>query len=200
MKLSKHCYLIFVIFASILCGTSSHAEIPCSGDAYIIDADPHGTNLREAPDGHAKIIRVIPRDKVGGTFVRIAGYSNGWIHVNEFFDTTDEFKPKKINGWIHARLLGTNSEVGDGVRLYTLPHKTSKNILFPPVSVGFRLLSCQDDWIQVETISPNADYVKEAGEEFGRKRFLIDLRKRKTPLTGWLPKYGHCPNPLTTCP
>ncbi len=120
--------LVFAISASSACApaadrkTSVPEEKTCDFGAYIIDPDPKGTNVRDAPRG--RIIRTIPHSENKSAYVRVTGYhvrSSGdtWLHVR-FDDGT--------TGWMYHELVGIwikSTESDDETTLHRLPDASS---------------------------------------------------------------------------
>lgn len=167
--------VIFMLFLA----TPTWAEQACSGQAYVKDKDPKGTNVRADPNGQAKIVAVIPHDE-DGVIVTLKAFDNGWIKISEYQSIAGT--QKKINGWVNARLLGTGSGRGTvgynpSLFLYQGPKKSSPRQKIVPDDTGYRLLGCDGEWVHVEQTYPPS----------------------KATISGWLPSDSHCPNPVTTC-
>lgn len=153
----------------------------CTGNAYITDKDPKGTNVRATPDVKSTVIRVIPFNE-DGVIVTLRASENGWIKISDYEPIGGG--KKKVNGWVSATLLGTGGRSVEkiGKVLYAEPNLSSKTQSLTQLGdlneIGWRLLGCSGDWVHVEQRYPAS----------------------KAPLSGWLPGDSHCPNPVSTCP
>jgi uncharacterized protein YecT (DUF1311 family) len=150
----------------------------CNAEAYIIDEDPNGLNVRNAPSGNGQIISRIPY-RVDGTTAHIIDAKKGWFKIDGWqeFNLSAKFNDD-TEAWIYAKLLGLDI-VGGGVTLYTQPSTQSpiKGKISPENYKEIKsLLDCQEEWLLVE----------------------IKLKGGKR-LKGWLAPEEQCANPLTTC-
>jgi SH3-like domain-containing protein len=144
----------------------------CNVEAYVVDPDPKGLNVRDAPGVGGRVVAVIPSD-VDGTVVHLAASSaNGWVQIDraETIGGTVVFENKK--GWVSGNMLATETRgYGTrGVRLYAAARKGSAVGTVPPEN-EVRVAGCSGDWIKV----------------------------RYKNLNGWLQPEDQCPNPVTTC-
>ena len=88
------------------CAAAAQAqERKCEINAYTIDDDPQGINIRGGPSAQAKIVAVITkRKKEDEVQVSIAAERDGWFRITEYshFEVT---KDVKVNGWLHGSRL-----------------------------------------------------------------------------------------------
>ena len=180
----------------------------CEIGAHVIDRDPKGVNIRNAPSEKGKVVGVMKfqnaEDEIG---VDITSESNGWFRIKEYehFGVT---RTRKIAGWVHGSRLGTGlklMDVGKGKeRVFEEPSAQSKTLL-------------EFSW------DPGADENKKAelwAELPGGKRERIDFENKKGAATptllgcvngyvkirmsgkyeGWVPADRLCGSPVTTCP
>lgn len=123
----------------------------------VIDADPKGTNVREAPGG--AVVKVLPG--VPGTDeememrrVTVMKRNGQWFHVR----LADEF-----SGWMHVSVLGScasATEDGDPP-IYEEPDETSAQLARVPDGTRLRLLDVRGLWAKMEyTAAPGK---KQAG-------------------------------------
>lgn len=146
---------------------------PCNADAYSIDPDESGTNIRRHPSAQSPVLRKI-NTQGHGFDVHITGYASGWFQINKASDPTEEDKTLfKGNGWIHASLLGADG-MGSGTRLFSAPSLTAKKTGLVRVNEGATLKSCSGKWLEVKN-STNGKI-------------------------GWAAPGTLCINSLTTCP
>jgi SH3-like domain-containing protein len=143
----------------------------CQLSAYVIDRDPQGLNIRNAPNPNAQIMGNLPTYDQTMTVNIIASQGN-WVQINQADgDSGEVFQGR---GWVYAPLLGTSTRgyARKGVSVYANPNNRSRAIGRIPDQVGVKLLSCDRQWAYVS-------YEK---------------------LQGWLAPIDQCPNALTTCP
>jgi len=175
-----------LVAAAALCsarGTSTNATVggaltttpapaaACDVEAYVVDPDPKGLNVRDTPGVGGKAVAVIPADTDGTVVHIVASGPNGWVQVNraETIGGAVVFDKK---GWVSGNMLGTSTR-GYGTK-------------------GVKLRGEGKAGKVVGTIPPEAE-VKVAGCA-GDK---IKVRYRN--LTGYLDPDDQCPNPVTLC-
>jgi len=107
----------------------------------VIDKDPQGTNVRNAPSG--KIVHVIAHGN--RRVVMIHGSSQrGWFKV----------VADGVSGWMHGSVLGTcaaPTEDGDPV-LCDDPSVARPTLLRIPAYAPVRLLKRRGDWFKVRSV------------------------------------------------
>jgi hypothetical protein len=152
------------------------ADHRCNAEAIIIDEDPKGLNVRDAPSGKGQIISRIPYSD--GSIVHIIDAKKGWFKIDgweEFNLSATKFNDD-IEAWVYGKLL-LLGEKGGGITLYTQPSTQSsikgKVGIYPEIK---KLLDCQDGWLLVE----------------------VKLENSKR-LRGWLAPEEQCTNPVSTC-
>lgn len=159
-------------------GTSAVPSTPnaapaaaCDVEAYVVDPDPKGLNVRDTPGVDGKVVAVIPADGDGTVVHIVASSPNGWAQINraETISGTVVFDKK---GWVSGNMLGTSTR-GYGTR-------------------GVKLRGEGKTGQVVGTIPPESE-VKVAGCA-GDK---IKVKYRN--LTGFLDLDAQCPNPVTLC-
>ena len=146
-------------------------EGSCDFQAYIIDLDPKGTNVRDAPKGH--VIATLPHrpDDPDIITVRVTGHRNKWLSV-VLHDGRE--------GWIFGELVGVslrNYGPGSvtGLRTRPDPDSPAEGDIFGDEVVS--IIGGEGKWALVQYRHP--------------KGFVM---------TGWLDPVLQCPNPYTTCP
>jgi hypothetical protein len=148
----------------------------CSVSAYVVDEDPNGLNVRDAPEG--KVIGQLPRIAMVG--MREA--KDGWVRYEGAEDWDAAGEPPQA-GWVHASLLGvdikTPEEYGPGTQpvLRVAPSDDAKSraIRLDPVKV--ELVGCSGAFWEAEAT-------------------LVDGKVQQ----GFLGRDSACGNPQTTCP
>lgn len=143
----------------------------CDVEAYVVDPDPKGLNVRDTPGVGGKVVAVIPAD-VDGTVVHIVASSpNGWVQINraETIGGAVVFDKK---GWVSGNMLGTSTRGygTKGVKLRGEP-KAGKVVGTIPPEAEVKVAGCAGDKIKVKYRN----------------------------LNGFLDLDDQCPNPVTLC-
>jgi uncharacterized protein YgiM (DUF1202 family) len=151
--------------------TAATTAAACNVEAYVVDKDPKGLNVRDAPGVEGKVVAVIPLDE-DGTIVRLVASSpNGWVQIDraENVGGTVVFDRK---GWVSGNMLGTETR-GYGTKGVKLrgDGKPGKVLGTIPPETEVRVAGC-------------------AGER---------VRVKYKSLNGWLEREDQCPNPVTLC-
>jgi uncharacterized protein YecT (DUF1311 family) len=146
-------------------------EGTCDFRAYIIDPDPKGTNVRNAPKG--KIITTLPYrpDDPEIITVKVTGHKNKWLSV---------VLHDGRKGWIFGELVGVslrNYDPGSVTALRTRPDPDAPAVgdIFGDEEVS--IIGGEGKWALVQYRHPKGHV-----------------------LTGWLDPVKQCPNPYSTCP
>lgn len=149
---------------------ATSSQRPCSINAYVIDKDPQGLNVRSGPSSNDKIIGKLPTN-TAGVFVNVTASQGDWMQL------TKAESPEKVEfqgtGWVYASLLGTSTRGygSPGVSVFSNPNSQSSTIGRIPPDTSVKLLGCDRTWALVEYQS----------------------------LKGWIAPESQCGNPLTTC-
>lgn len=122
------------------------AVTPCKLEAYIIDKDKNGLNVRAKPSSASATLATIPFDE-DGVIVHIIGANNNWVLIGhaETVDGAEVFAGK---GWVFAQLLGTSTRYK--VKLLQEPVKKSAGVGLVPVEAEVKLMTCKGQWVRVE--------------------------------------------------
>lgn len=144
----------------------------CDAQAYVIDKDPKGLNVRETPGTDGKVIAVIPLDVDGTTVHMISADSKGWVRIDRAETIMGQVVFDK-KGWVSGNMLGTSTRGygTKGVRLYGGAARGSKVLGTVPPEAEVKVLGCEAEKVQV----------------------------RYRNLVGWLDADSQCPNPVTLC-
>ena len=147
------------------------AEGQCDFKAYIIDPDPKGANVRDAPGG--KIIATLPHrpDDPALITVSVTGHKNKWLSV---------LLHDGRKGWVFGELVGVslrNYAPGDVAALRTKPSSDAPATgdIFGDEEVS--IIGGEGKWALVQYRHPKGHV-----------------------LTGWLDPVKQCANPYSTCP
>ena len=146
----------------------------CDVDAYVIDPDPKGMNVRSGPGNTFKIIGNLPKQDVEAISVHITGSKGDWVRIDLAVEEGGEQERTffKGEGWLYGPLLAVDG-IGNGTKLYQRAALKSRVVgKMPGGSEGAIVRGCQGKWMYVE-------YNK---------------------LRAWAAPNTLCTNPLTTCP
>ena len=182
MRLAILLLTLILCAATALSGSTSHyPQTPMGGDivtncdvnAYVIDPDPKGMNVRSGPGSTFKIIGNLPKQDVEGIGVHITGSKGDWVRIDLAVEEGAEQERTffKGEGWLYGPLLGVDG-IGGGTKLYQQARTRSRVVgNLPGGSDGAIVRGCQGKWMYVE-------YKK---------------------LRGWAAPDTLCSNSLTTC-
>jgi SH3-like domain-containing protein len=193
-------------FAAVFAAGPARAEIgpaPCEFDAYVIDPDPKGVNLRAAPSARAAVVATLPKSKED-TQVTLAAGQDGWFRAVRAFDF-DTNKERAARGWIHGSRLGLSLRLMDsGPARETLRAEPAESA--PPTVVLH--------WTKPEG-RDEFDLSAEVPGRPGRERIAYVgtgaatavplacrgawLKVKVHRYEGWVPRARLCGNPVTTC-
>jgi SH3-like domain-containing protein len=143
----------------------------CDLEAYVVDPDPKGLNVRDAPGVYGRVVATIPLDGDGTTVHIVASDPNGWVQIDRAETVMGAVVFDK-KGWVSGNMLGiaTRGYDGKGVKLY--PRARAKKATGRlPSEAEVRVAGCDGQWMRV--------------------------RYKNT--TGWLELRDQCPSPVTTC-
>jgi SH3-like domain-containing protein len=171
---------LFVVTLAALCSArpstpkaAAGAAPPsaCDADAYVVDPDPKGLNVRDAPGVHGKVVATIPLDAEGTNVHIVASDPNGWVQIDraETIMGAVVFDKK---GWVSGNMLGisTRGYDGKGVKLYARA-RARKAAGKLPSEAEVRVAGCEGNWMRVKYKS----------------------------VSGWLHPEDQCSSPVTTC-
>lgn len=151
---------------------SAIIEKACACEAFVIDPDKGGLNVRETPDKNAGIAAKIPYNSEGTIVSLIGSAENGWVKANEARDIYDK-KIMSKTGWIAGNKIGIGTKGYDGksLNIYKAPKKDSGTIGTVPPETTVSIIGCDGAWLKV---------------------------KYKN-VTGWLSPDDQCANPASNC-
>jgi len=99
--------------------------VPCDVEAYVIDQDPNGLNVRPGPAKSYSVTGNLPNKADSGVSVHITGSSGDWVQIDSAVEegTDEEHTFFKGTGWVYAPLLGlTGTAQSKGGDLLYLKH------------------------------------------------------------------------------
>lgn len=183
----------------------------CSIEAFVIETDPAGLNVRQAPSHNSKILGVIPPvlknedgNNVSVVVSVIMSNAAGWFKIqNAIEDTMLTNKPARPVfagiGWVHGSKLAVVSQAEYG---YTSSdYKSERNIKLTDDNLGIyvdtfgsRLIDCKGNWAQLnistKKLSPKA-----------AKILVISPSAKKSAKKGYIHTWVNniCGNQETSC-
>lgn len=143
----------------------------CDLEAYVVDPDPKGLNVRDTPGVGGRVVGVIPLDG-DGTVVHLVGSNpNGWVQIDRAETIGGEVVFDR-KGWVSGNMLGieTRGYGTKGVKLYAAARRGKVAGTIPP-ETEVRVAGCDGQMMRV----------------------------RHKTLNGWLEREDQCPSPVTTC-
>ena len=151
--------------------TNAAPAAACDVEAYVVDPDPKGLNVRDTPGVGGKLVANIPLDAEGTVVHIIASDPNGWVQINRA-ETIMGAVVFDRKGWVSGNMLGlaTRGYDGKGVKLYARA-RARKATGKLPSEAEVKVAGCAGDWMRVKYKS----------------------------LSGWLDPADQCPSPVTTC-
>lgn len=170
---------IALISALFACSINSYAKQvetvfqSCDIDAYFIDSDRNGSNVRSAPSAQSQIINQVDNMT---TVLHITGIQNGWFQVDRIYDAASEGGDVDVFkglGWVHASIVGGDGVGSNGTKLFQTATEKSKLLASIGVEKGIGLISCKGKWAYVQS--------------------------RRDKLKGWVKNQTMCTNPLSNC-
>jgi uncharacterized protein YraI len=149
--------------------------VKCDVDAYVIDQDPQGLNVRSGPGKDHAVVSNLPRKEDTGVAVHITGASGNWVRIDLAFEegTDDEANLFKGVGWVYGPLLGLSGIAlqKGGTPLYRDSSTKTQLVVRVPGGEDVSVKGCRGKWLLVEYKN----------------------------VTGWAAPQTLCANSLTTC-
>lgn len=161
--------------AAALCsprGASTRVNaVACDVQAYVVDPDPKGLNVRDAPGVSGKVVAVIPLDGDGTTVHLVASSPDGWVQIDRAETVGGEVVFDK-KGWVSGKMLATETR-GYGTKGVKLrgEGRAGKVVGTVPPEMQVGVAGCAGDRVKV----------------------------RYKNLVGFLDLEDQCPNPVTLC-
>ncbi len=166
--------LLFIFGSQMIFAQAEEAN--CGIEAWIIDKDPNGLNVRDKPNVKAKIIKKLKAKSNSDEdtiTVYVVGFANGWVKIGLARDN-DGVLFNDL-GWVSAKMVETGTK-GDPnynspITMYLQAKSSSKKV----------------------GIIPSEEIVKIAGYQCGWVKVVYKGK------TGWIRENNICGNPFTTC-
>ncbi len=182
MRISLLLAVLLALLLGCFAGSKTSASqktgftiVPCDVDAYVIDQDPNGLNVRSGPGKIYGVIGNLPYKQDTGVSVHITGSSGSWVQIDlsveEGGDEEQTFF--KGLGWIYAPLLGLSgiAHTQGATLLYREASQKSVVVKRVPGGNDVNVWGCRGKW------------------------FYVEYKKVK----GWAAPETLCSNSLTTC-
>ena len=171
-------FTIFILGLMLVSVVSAQTdEAVCPLEAWVIDKDVNGLNVRDKPDIKGKIIDNLKyaNDDDEIVIVTINGYSNGWVKITDARTVSGE-EQFSGTGWVSAKMVTVRTQRLDG--------NNKKSVA---------IYADRPKKVRKSGTIPNEEYVEIVGFDcFG---FKVKYKSK----TGWLSTYDMCGNPVTTC-
>ena len=150
--------------------------IPCNVDAYVIDKDPQGLNVRSGAGRNFEVIGNLPFRDYTGIGVHITGSNGDWVQIDSAVEEGAEEDRTffKGVGWVYGPLLGLTAiahQPFGRTPLYQQASLKSRIITSVPGGDDVTMRSCRGEWLYVEYKN----------------------------MKGWAAPRTLCSNPLSTC-
>ena len=149
--------------------------VKCDVDAYVIDQDPQGLNVRSGPGKDHVVVGNLPRKEDTGVAVHITGATGSWVRIDLASEEgpDDEATLFKGVGWVYGPLLGLSAIAlqKGGTPLYRDSSTKTQLVGRVPGGEGVSVKGCRGKWLFVEYKN----------------------------VTGWAAPQTLCANSLTTC-
>ncbi len=188
----------------LLPAVAAQAQNTCNMEAYTIDEDPKGINVRAAASAQAKVVGVIPVKKDQDIGVTIAAESQGWFRIARYYNFGTD-KDVKLSGWVHGSRLGSSLQMMDtqngSLQLREGPSERDKTPVLLKWEAGeemklkrltAELPGGRSEIIDWEKIKGAATAVL-----LGCRNDWVKIRVHK--FEGWVQRNALCGSPVTTC-
>jgi SH3-like domain-containing protein len=151
--------------------------VECDVEAYVIDSDPKGMNVRAGPGRTFAVVGNLPNADVDGIVVHITGWTGGdWVRIDRA-DVQGGGEDSTIfrrSGWVYGPLLGVEGVgwVPGGTKLHAEPSLRSRVVArMAAGDEGGTVAGCRGKWM------------------------IVQLKRTR----GWAEPETTCSNSLTTC-
>jgi uncharacterized protein YgiM (DUF1202 family) len=150
----------------------------CSVQAYVIDPDPEGLNVRSGPGKDFALIGRLPKGDQE-IEVTISGSSDKWVQIDSAIRNEDTAPLIKSKGWVYGPLLATQTRTRKYLRdpkapvinVYAAASTQSTVVRKLPNETQVKIIGCKGNWVQIQYNN----------------------------ILGWLDPDSQCANTLTTC-
>jgi uncharacterized protein YgiM (DUF1202 family) len=168
--------LTLAAFVSAIYPPATFAAVKaCDINAYVMDNDPKGLNVRETPDKNGRILGSLVKGEDEIMVEITATSGTGWLKFANAEGGASGDAIFKGTGWVFATMLGTGTKgypnYDSPARLFATPSKKGKVLRQIPAEDEVTILDCSGSWAKV----------------------------RYQGTTGWLAPENQCGSPFTTC-
>jgi SH3-like domain-containing protein len=131
------------------------AVTPCDVNAYVLDQDPKGLNVRSGPSSSFKVVGLLPHEGVEGVGVHITASSGEWVRIDRADEQGGDTDRTLFNGagWVYGPLLGTDGVgwIQGGTPIYKEPSKKSRVVARMLAGAeGATVRGCRGKWMLIE--------------------------------------------------
>lgn len=137
--------------------TSARQNDPtCLVNAYSIDKDKNGLNVRSGPSKSGKIIKKLKPANDGGYMIypefEVIGAEGDWLRITNARQGLDGDVIFQDAGWVHRNLVATTTRGYDSghVTMRKARSQSSAAIADVPRETEVKIRSCNGDWALVE--------------------------------------------------
>ena len=136
-------------------GKAAAAVAPCDLNAYVIDQDPKGLNVRSGPGSTFKVVGNLPSQGVEGVGVHITGGSGEWVRIDRATEQGGDEDRTLFSGegWVYGPRLGTDGVgwMAGGTPIYEGPSKKSRLVARMAAGAeGASVRGCKGKWMYLE--------------------------------------------------
>lgn len=138
-------------------GKAAAPVTPCDLNAYVIDQDPKGLNVRSGPGSTFKVVGNLPSQGVEGIGVHITGGSGEWVRIDRATEQGGDGDVDRTlfsgEGWVYGPRLGTDGVGGieGGTPIYQEPSKKSRvTARMVAGAEGASVRGCKGKWMYLE--------------------------------------------------
>lgn len=128
---------------------------PCDLNAYVVDQDPNGLNVRSGPGSTFKVVGNLPSQGVEGVGVHITGGSGEWVRIDRATEQGGDEDRTLFSGegWVYGPRLGTDGVgwIAGGTPIYQEPSQKSRVVARMTAGAeGASVRGCRGKWMYLE--------------------------------------------------
>jgi uncharacterized protein YgiM (DUF1202 family) len=138
--------LAFILPANSFSQNVAKPATACDINAYVIDKDANGLNVRSGAGKSFKTLGKIMPD-IDGVMVEVKGSTGSWLMI-ENAETLSGAETFSGQGWVFASMLGTSTR--EKSKLYSTASLKSKSLGTVPAEVEVVIIGCAGNWAKVK--------------------------------------------------
>jgi SH3-like domain-containing protein len=124
--------------------TASDSVVACDFNAFPIDRDPKGSNVRSGPGPENRVIATISDQD---SEIAVTGVAGKWLRIRHA-ESVDGKVFLDGEGWLFAALTGVTAR--SAIKLHATPDGKSAVVGSMPADSQGTVLSCTGKWVQVQ--------------------------------------------------